>query len=238
MLQFGCVQNVIFLLSFFLLCQFFNHKKYLAWQLNETIYLNIYILAIMKRISNLNELKSTSSTNESVWLLLYKKGSEKSDCAIENYNTSEKNLKKGVLLNADVNEVRDIHPEFGITTVPTLLHFENGVLKNAIKGCHSPEQLNVIFEGLAHTVLNNGESKPRKNVVVYTTPTCTWCNAVKRHFQANGIKFREVDVSVNQKAAEEMVRKSGQQGVPQTEINGQIVVGFDKMRINTLLGIN
>ena len=47
-----------------------------------------------------------------------------------------------------------------------------------------------------------------------------------------------MDVSVDQKAAEEMVKKSGQQGVPQTEINGQIIVGFDKTRINSLLGIN
>jgi glutaredoxin-like YruB-family protein len=88
---------------------------------------------------------------------------------------------------------------------------------------------------VSHT---NSENKKQKNVVVYTTPTCTWCNTVKRHFQVNGINFREIDVSVNQKVAEEMVRKSGQRGVPQTEINGQIVVGFDKTRLNMLLGIN
>lgn len=192
----------------------------------------------MKHISNLNELKITSSTNENVWLLLYKKGSEQSNCAIDNYSASEKDLKYGVLLNADVNKVRDIHPEFGVTTVPTLLYFEKGVLKNRVKGCHSPKQFNAIFEKSAIVIQASGENKPPKNVVVYTTPTCTWCNAVKRHFQANGVNYREVDVSVNQKAAEEMVRKSGQQGVPQTEINGQIVVGFDKSRINTLLGIN
>lgn len=192
----------------------------------------------MKNISNLNELKTTSSTNENVWLLLYKRGSEQSDCAIKNYTTSENDLKDGVLLNADVNEVRDIHPEYGVTTVPTLLHFEKGVLKNMVKGCHSPEQFNAIFEKSAFIIQTLGENKPQKNVVVYTTPTCTWCNAVKRHFQVHGIKYREVDVSVNQKAAEEMVKKSRQQGVPQTDINGQIVVGFDKSRINTLLGIN
>ncbi len=192
----------------------------------------------MRIVSNLQELKITTSTNKNVWLLLYKKGSEKSDCAIENYTASEKNLKKGVLLNADVNMVRDIHPEYGITTVPTLLQFENGALKNTIKGCHSPEQFNVIFEKPAFMMRDNGDNYQQKNVVVYSTPTCSWCNAVKKHFQANGIKFREVDVSVNKKAAEEMVRKSGQQGVPQTEINGQIVVGFDKIKINTLLGIN
>ncbi len=192
----------------------------------------------MKNISNLNELKATSSTNENVWLLLYKKGSEQSDCAFKNYLDSEKDLKEGVLINADVNKVRDIHPEYGVTTVPTLLHFEKGDLKNLVKGCHSPEQFNAIFEKSAFVVQTLEENKPQKNVVVYTTPTCTWCNAVKRHFQTHGIKFREVDVSVNQKAAEEMVKKSGQQGVPQTDINGQIIVGFDKTRINSLLGIN
>ena len=192
----------------------------------------------MKSIFNVNELKTITSTNENVWLLLYKKGSERSDCAIESYSASESNLKKGVLLSADVNNVRDIHPEYNVTTVPTLLNFEKGVLKNMVKGCYNPEQYNAIFEKSAFVAQSYGENKPQRNVVVYTTPTCTWCNAVKRHFQANGIKFREVDVSVDQKAAEEMVKKSGQQGVPQTDINGQIVVGFDKTKINTLLGIN
>ncbi|MBN2636715.1 MAG: thioredoxin family protein [Prolixibacteraceae bacterium] len=192
----------------------------------------------MKTILNLNELKKTTTTNEKVWLLLYKRGSEKSDCAIENFMASEKNLKKGVLLCADVNEVRDIHPEFGVTTVPTLLHFENSVLKNTIKGCHSPEQFNAIFENSAWVPKTTDENKIQKNVVVYTTPSCSWCNTVKRYFQQNGIKFREIDVSADHKAAEEMVRKSGQQGVPQTEINGQMVVGYDKVKINSLLGIN
>jgi hypothetical protein len=149
----------------------------------------------------LNELKITSSTNENVWLLLYKKGSEKSDCAIANYIDSEKNLKKGVLLSADVNLVRDIHPVYGVTTVPTLLNFENGLLKNTIKGCYSSEQFNAIFEKSVFVSQSYVEDNTQKNVVVYTTPTCTWCNTVKRHFQANGIKFREVDVSTNPKAA-------------------------------------
>lgn len=192
----------------------------------------------MKTILNLNELKKTTATNENVWLLLYKRGSEKSDCAIEHFITAEKNQKKGVLLNADVNEVRDIHPEFGVKTVPILLHFKKNVLKNTIKGCYSTEQFNAIFENSAWVAKTTDENKIQKNVVVYTTPTCTWCNTVKRYFQQNGIKFREIDVSADQKAAEEMVRKSGQQGVPQTEINGQMVVGYDKVKINTLLGIN
>ena len=80
--------------------------------------------------------------------------------------------------------------------------------------------------------------KAAKNVTVYTTPTCSWCTTVKRYLNENGIHYREIDVAADQKAAEEMVKKSGQQGVPQTDINGQVVVGYDKTKINMLLGIN
>jgi len=51
------------------------------------------------------------------------------------------------------------------------------------------------------------------------------------------VQFTDIDVSKNQQAAQEMVRKSGQQGVPQTDIDGTIIVGFDKTRINNLLGL-
>ncbi len=192
----------------------------------------------MKQISNLSELKSLNQSNEKVWLLLYKKGSEQSDCAFDNFSKIERNEKGEVLCSANVIEVRDIHSEYKITSVPSLLYFEKDTLKNVVKGCHKPEQFNSIFDKSVFVAQGASNEKPRKNVVVYTTPTCSWCTTVKRHLQENGIQYREVNVAADQKAAEEMVRKSGQQGVPQTEINGQIVVGFDKSRINLLLGIN
>ena len=192
----------------------------------------------MKKIGSLNELKEVIQPNENAWLLLYKKGSSQSDCAFENYQEAASKADKTVLFYADVNEVRDIHPEYKITSVPSLLNFEKGTLKNVIKGCHQPEQFSTIFEKVAFVSAGNTEEKPQKNVTVYTTPTCTWCNTIKRHLQEHGVRYREIDVSADQKAAEEMVRKSGQQGVPQTDINGQIIVGFDKNRINSLLGIN
>jgi len=192
----------------------------------------------MKGIESLNVLKSEIQSNTSVWLLLYKSGSAQSDCAIENFRKAESKVENAVLCHANVNQVRDIHPEYNLTSVPTLVHFENGKMKNVVKGCYKPEQFNAIFEQSVFVAAGNGEEKPQRNVTVFTTPTCTWCTTIKRHLQENNIRFREVDVSVDQKAAEEMVRKSGQQGVPQTDINGQIIVGFDKTRINSLLGIN
>jgi glutaredoxin-like YruB-family protein len=133
--------------------------------------------------------------------------------------------------------VRDIHTEFGISSVPVLLQFQKSELKNVTKGCHKTEQFNAIIGKNIFVPETDSDEKRQKRVTVYTTPTCSWCTTIKRHLQANGVQYREVNVAADQKAAEEMVKKSGQQGVPQTDIDGQIIVGFDKTRINTLLGI-
>lgn len=190
----------------------------------------------MKKISGIAELKNVLNQQEKVWLLLYKSGSEQSDCARDNFENA---VVSGadVLCITDVNQVKDIHPEYGVTTVPSLLQFENGELKNVIKGCHTKEQFSSMISKTVSATNTTGEAKRQKRVIVYTTPTCSWCNTIKRYFKETGIQYHEVNVAADQKAAEEMVRKSGQQGVPQTEIDGQIVVGFDKARINTLLGI-
>ncbi len=80
-------------------------------------------------------------------------------------------------------------------------------------------------------------SKPQPRVIVFSTPTCTYCNAAKRYFKQQGIKFKDVDVTRDPAAARDMVRRSGQQGVPVIDIGGKIVVGFDQHKINQLLNI-
>ena len=64
-------------------------------------------------------------------------------------------------------------------------------------------------------------------VKVYSTPTCPYCNMVKDFLKKNNIEFEEIDVSTNHTAAHEMIEKSGQMGVPVTDINGQIIVGYN-----------
>lgn len=78
-------------------------------------------------------------------------------------------------------------------------------------------------------------NQPR--VIVFSTPNCPYCNMAKRYLRERGIRFRDVDVSRDPAAARDMVRRSGQQGVPVIDINGKIVVGFDRARINQLLGL-
>jgi len=80
-------------------------------------------------------------------------------------------------------------------------------------------------------------TKKQKRVIVFTTPTCTYCTAAKRYLRQNHIKFREVDVSRDQSAARDMMRRSGSMGVPVLDIGGKIVRGFDKPQINALLNI-
>jgi len=76
-----------------------------------------------------------------------------------------------------------------------------------------------------------------KKVIMFTTPTCSHCKTAKRYLRENGISFKEIDVSRNQKAAQDMLRKTGQQGVPQLWINNRPVVGFDRSKIDRLLGL-
>lgn len=75
------------------------------------------------------------------------------------------------------------------------------------------------------------------NVKVYSTPICPWCHRVKEYLKEKNIKFEDIDVSSNQEAAQEMVKKSGQMGVPVIDINGRIIVGFDVNAITKALGI-
>ena len=74
-------------------------------------------------------------------------------------------------------------------------------------------------------------------IKVYSTPTCPYCITLKQFLKEHNIEFEDIDVSQNQNALEEMVKKSGQLGVPVIDINGEIVVGFDKERIVRLLGL-
>jgi glutaredoxin-like YruB-family protein len=72
-------------------------------------------------------------------------------------------------------------------------------------------------------------------VVIYSTPTCGYCQQAKRYLHEKGVPFSERDVSIDQAAAKEMVDLTGQMGVPVIAIDGEVVIGFDRGRLDTLL---
>ena len=74
-----------------------------------------------------------------------------------------------------------------------------------------------------------------RKVTVYSTPTCPYCIRVKQYLKDNNIAFEDIDVSTNENKAQEMIKRSGQMGVPVVEIDGEIVIGFDKDKIKKIL---
>ena len=81
------------------------------------------------------------------------------------------------------------------------------------------------------------ETQKQPRVIVFTTPTCSFCKTAKGYLQQKGIRFKEVDISKDDSAAKYIVQKTHQQGVPVIDIDGKMVIGFDKPKINKLLGI-
>ena len=74
-------------------------------------------------------------------------------------------------------------------------------------------------------------------VKVYSTPSCPWCEATKDFLRNNNIPFEDIDVSLDQTKAQEMILKSGQMGVPVIEIDDKIVIGFNKSLLEEFLGL-
>lgn len=76
-----------------------------------------------------------------------------------------------------------------------------------------------------------------RKVKVYSTPSCSYCIRLKQYLESAGVDFENIDVSGDEKAAEEMISLSGQIGVPVVDIEGEIIVGFDKEKISKALGL-
>ncbi len=75
------------------------------------------------------------------------------------------------------------------------------------------------------------------NVTVYSTPTCPFCIKIKQFLKKNNVEFQEIDVSADHDKAKELMEKSGQAGVPVTEVDGEMAIGYDVTKLRELLNI-
>lgn len=73
--------------------------------------------------------------------------------------------------------------------------------------------------------------------LIYTTPTCIWCQRTKEFFKENKVKYKELDVAENMRNRKEMLKKSGALATPVIDINGNIIIGFDEPKLKKLLKI-
>jgi len=137
----------------------------------------------------------------------------------------------------DVQEVPGLHKEFGVRSVPTVLSIENGKVTRSVEGVQSSRFYAIHFSGATPSPTQAKGSAAARRVVVYSGPGCPACGALKTYLRRNRVAFREVDISRDPHAAERIARRSGQMAVPQTDINGRLVVGFDRGTLDRLLGI-
>ncbi|MDI3309885.1 MAG: glutaredoxin domain-containing protein [Thermoanaerobacterium sp.] len=189
------------------------------------------MLSFIKDRSEFEDIKKSA---DFFMLLFYSNKSQKSLEALDNLKKFSDKNKDVKVYAVNASDVR-LHTEFGVTAVPALIAYGDGKVQQIVYGVQTEDY----YEKLLSTspVKSSDGSKKYHRVIVYTSPSCPWCSATKSYLRQNNIPFREVDVTKNPGAAEELVRRSGQRGVPQTDIDGTIVVGFDKARLNTLLGI-
>jgi glutaredoxin 3 len=76
-----------------------------------------------------------------------------------------------------------------------------------------------------------------KKVTIYSTPTCHFCQMAKEYFKANNVPYDEFNVASDMEKRKEMMEKSGQLGVPVIIVDNQVVVGFDRPKLATMLGM-
>ena len=77
----------------------------------------------------------------------------------------------------------------------------------------------------------------QKKIIVYRTQTCPYCHLVEDFLKEHKLKFISIDVGEDQKAAEEMIKKSKQMSVPVIDVSGTIIIGFDKTALKKSLGL-
>ncbi len=79
------------------------------------------------------------------------------------------------------------------------------------------------------------EDSKESKAIIYTTPWCQFCKHVEAYLDEKKIPYEKIDVQADQDKAKEMIDKSGQMGVPVTEIKGEIIVGWDKPKFEAIL---
>lgn len=133
----------------------------------------------MKKIVSHSDFLEKMAKNDKSFLLLFKSGNEQSQCAFQNMENALKGQMETPVFMADVTTVTDIHVNYGITSVPSLLIFENNNLTSVIKGCQESNYYKALTENAVFQAKAKAEGKVLKRVTVYSTPTCSWCNTLK-----------------------------------------------------------
>ncbi len=141
------------------------------------------------------------------------------------------------VLLIDVGVIKEAPKRFSVTAVPTVLSVVKGKVERVVVGEQTKAFWSRALLGERTQAEQKALAERGHRVTVYVTNVCPWCTRVKSYLREHHVAFSEVNVERDERAMRDLVARSGQQGVPQVDIDGSIVVGFDKARIDALLGL-
>ncbi|MFW6140500.1 MAG: glutaredoxin domain-containing protein [Acidobacteriota bacterium] len=175
--------------------------------------------------------------NDFLMLFFYGDFSSAAKRALSEIKKFHKENKQVPVTIIDVQKISGIHKQLGVTNVPTVLVIQDGKVTKNIEGVESAKYYSYALSGIHSSRQIKGKKTAPLRVIVYVGPGCPACGTAKNYLKRQGVPFREVDISRDQYAAERLARRSGQMAVPQIDINGHLVVGFDKAKIDRLLSL-
>ncbi len=168
-------------------------------------------------------------------LLFYADFSSASKRALDELEQFSKEDKQVPVYGIDVERVKGAHKSFGVETVPTTVALRDGKVVQRFEGVESAGFYARMFSGARPSVYKTAKGAVPRRVIVYSGPGCPACGTAKAYLRRQGVRFREVDIARDPQAAQRLVRRSGQMAVPQIDIDGQLIVGFDQAKIDRIL---
>jgi glutaredoxin-like YruB-family protein len=173
--------------------------------------------------------------NEFLILAFYAKFSSHARRALAEIEQFSKENNQIPVYIIDVERIKGIHKQFGVQNVPTVLLLKKGKVSQRIEGVESAKFYAHVFSGIFFSQYKTGKKAVSHRVIVYSGPGCPACGTAEAYLRRRGVNFRVVDISRDQHTAERLFRRSGQMAVPQIDIDGHLVVGFNQAKIDRLL---
>jgi glutaredoxin-like YruB-family protein len=135
----------------------------------------------------------------------------------------------------DVEKVKGTHKQYAVKNVPTVVVVKKGKASWRTEGVESAQLYERIIGATDALPKKDGKKSVAHRVVVYSGGACPACGAAKSYLRQRGVHFRDIDISRDPHAAERLAQRSGQMAVPQIDIDGHLIVGFDQAKIDRLL---
>jgi len=169
-------------------------------------------------------------------VLFYGAFSSASERALAELEQFSKEDGEAPMYGIDVEKVKGVHKQFGVERVPTVVALRRGKVTHRLEGVESAGFYARVLAGASPSQHKTGKGTAPRRVIVYSGPGCPACGSAKAYLRRQGISFREVDIARDQHAAQSLVRRSGQMAVPQIDIDGHLIVGFDREKIDRIIG--